>query len=317
MKALIADPTAPLAVRPAKVREPTPNADQVLVDVIQASLNFGDLNDAKSGRVAPGAILGSDAAGVVIEAAADGRGPAVGTRVVCVAAGAFAERVAVGVDALAEVPDAVGLAAAAAIPVAGLAALQALRAAGPVDGKRVLVTGASGGVGRFAVQLAAHGGAHVIASVGSTPRGEGLTEIGADDVVVGLAGIDSPLDIVLDNVGGEQMVEAWSQLAADGRLLSIGWTSGEPAVFPPYSTIGPGKSIVAFLIGGDLSADLATLMGLLEAGILTVEIGWRGSMSDVSEAVGALQERQVRGKAVLDVAGERPGPVRTGRSRRA
>jgi NADPH:quinone reductase len=147
--------------------------------------------------------------------------------------GAFAERSAVEVGALAEVPPSVDLAEAAASPVAGVAALRALRAAGAVLGKRVLITGASGGVGRFAVQLAAHAGAHVIASVGSVARGEGLAKAGADEVVVGLDGLDQPVDVVLDNVGGPQLVAAWELLAPGGSLQSIGWASGEPAVFPP------------------------------------------------------------------------------------
>ena len=190
--------------------------------------------------------LGSDAAGVVVRAAAEGGGPAVGTRVVALTSGAFAERVAVDVSALAEVPQSVDLAEAAALPVAGIAALQALRAGGLAQGKRVLVTGASGGVGRFAVQLAAHAGAYVIASVGSLARGQDLAKAGADEVVVGLEGVHQPVDLVLDNVGGPQMVAAWELLAPGGSLQSIGWTSGEPAVFQPYSTVGPPKSLASF-----------------------------------------------------------------------
>jgi len=102
---------------------------------------------------------------------------------VALARGAFADRAAVEVDALAEVPRSVDLSEAAALPVAGLAALRALRAVGPLLGRRVLITGASGGVGQFAVQLAARAGAYVIASVGSADRGEGLATKGADQVV--------------------------------------------------------------------------------------------------------------------------------------
>jgi len=67
----------------------------------------------------------------------------------------------------------------------------------------------------------------VIASVGSTERGRDLAELGADEVVVGLEGIDQPVDVVLDNVGGPQMVAAWNLLAPGGSLQSIGWTSGQ------------------------------------------------------------------------------------------
>jgi NADPH:quinone reductase-like Zn-dependent oxidoreductase len=301
MRALIVDPSTPSALRLAEVPEPVAGPSQVLLEVHHASLNHGDLNDARSGRVAPGGVLGSDAAGVVARAAADGGGPTAGTRVVALAPGAFAERVAVAVGALAEVPAAVDLAEAAALPVAGVAALRGLRAAGAVLGKRVLITGASGGVGRFAVQLAAQAGAHVIASVGSVARGQGLAKAGADEVVVGLDGVDQPVDVVVDNVGGPRLVASWELLAPGGRLQSIGWASGEPAVFPPYSTIGPPKSLTSLLVDGEASAELATLVRLVAAGRLAVEVGWRGSWEQVAEAAEALLGRRVNGKAVLDV----------------
>jgi NADPH2:quinone reductase len=299
--AVLADPSAPMGVRLAEVPEPVAGPSQALVEVRHVSLNHGDLNDARSGRVPAGGILGSDAAGVVIRAAADGRGPAQGAWVVALTQGAFAERVAVEVGALAEVPARVDLAEAAALPVAGVAALQALRACGPVEARRVLVTGASGGVGRFAVQLAANGGAWVIASVGSVGRSRDLAKLGADEVMVGLDGIDRPVDLVLDNVGGPQMVAAWNLLAPGGSLQSIGWTSGQPAVFAPYSTIGPPRSLRSFLIGGEVGADLATLVQLLADGGLTVEIGWRGPWEQVAQAAEALVGRRVHGKAVLDL----------------
>jgi NADPH:quinone reductase len=301
MRALIVDPSAPAALRLAEVTEPVVGPSQVLLQVHHASLNRGDLNDARSGRVAPGGVLGSDAAGVVAQAAADGTGPAAGTRVVALAPGAFAQRVAVEVGALAEVPPSVDLAQAAALPVAGVAALRALRAAGAVLGKRVLVTGASGGVGRFAVQLAAQAGAQVIASVGSVARGEGLAKAGADEVVVGLDGIEGSVDVVLDSVGGAQLVTAWELLAPGGSLQSIGWASGEPAVFPPYSTIGPPKSLTSFLNQGEAGAELATLVQLVAAGRLAVQVGWRGPWQQVAEVAEALLGRRVSGKAVLDV----------------
>jgi NADPH:quinone reductase len=301
IRALIVDPSAPEALRLTEAPEPMAGSSQVLIDVHHVSLNYGDLNDARSGRLPPGAVLGSDAAGVVTQSAPDGSGPDVGTRVVALAQAAFADRTAVEVDALAEVPQSVDLADAAALPVAGLAALRALRAAGPLLGRRVLMTGASGGVGRFAVQLAARAGAHVIASVGSAARGEGLAAKGADEIVVGLEGLDQPVDVVVDNVGGPQMVEAWHLLAPGGNLQSIGWTSGEPAVFPPYSTVGPPKSLSSFLNEGAAGADLATLVRFVADRSLSVEIGWRGPWERVADAIEVLRGRRLNGKAVLDV----------------
>jgi NADPH:quinone reductase len=301
IQALIVDPAAPNAMRMAEVAEPTAGPTTALIEVRHISLNHGDLNDARSGRIPPGGVLGSDAAGVVAETAPHQTGPKVGVRVVALARGAFAERIAVDVDSVAEVPESVDLAEAAALPVAGLAALRALRAAGPLLGSRVLITGASGGVGGLAVQLAARAGAHVIASVGSVARGQGLAERGADEVVVGLDGLDQPVDVVLDNVGGRQLVAAWRLLAPGGSLQSIGWASGEPAVFPPYSTIGPAKSITSFLNEGDAAEDLFTLVGMLANRSLSVEIGWRGPWKQFGEAVEALHGRRVNGKAVLDI----------------
>ena len=232
---------------------------------------------------------------------AHGSGPAAGTRVVGLAQGAFANRIATSVDALAEIPVGVDPAHATALPVAGLAALQALRACRLTAGQRVLITGASGGVGRFAVQLAAHAETHVIASVGSSARGAGLKRAGAAEIVTGLDQVHEPVDAVLENVGGRQLVEAWKLLAAGGTLQSIGWSSGEPATFDSYSTIGPRKTLSAFLIDGPLAPDLATLAQLLADGALRAEIGWRGDWRRIDEAVDALRARHIEGKAVLDI----------------
>jgi len=296
----VVDPSVPESVRLADVAEPTPDADGVLVEVRHAALNHGDLNDARSGRVPAGAVLGSDAAGVVLRSGP--AGPPSGTRVVALAAGAFAEQVIVSSGSLAEVPATVDLARAAALPVAGVAALRALRACGTLLGRRVLITGASGGVGRFAVRLASIAGAHVIASVGRQGRGAGLEELGADEVVVGLDGIDVPVDAVVDNVGGPQLVAAWQLLASGGTIQSIGWTSGEPAVFSPYSTIGPPKSLTSFLIEGPVADALADLVRLVESGALPVEIGWQGPLDRFHDAADALRGRRINGKAVLVVA---------------
>lgn len=225
---------------------------------------------------------------------------------VALAEGAFTERVAVAVSSVARVPASLDLAEAAALPVAGLAAIRTLLASGPLLGRRVLVTGASGGVGSFAIQLAAAAGAEVIASVGAPERGRGLLELGADRVVVGLSDIERPVDVIVDSVGGPQLVLAWQLLAPGGTLHSIGWTSGEPAVLPPYATVGPARSLRSYLTTGDAGRDLETLVDLLDRRKLAVRIGWRGSWDDFEQAAEALRERRVDGKAVLDLTPTRP-----------
>ncbi|MFI6521823.1 zinc-binding dehydrogenase [Spirillospora sp. NPDC050679] len=303
-RALIVDPSAPGGIAFGELPDPVAGPGQLTVEVLHASLNYADLNNALSGRNPVGSPLGLDAAGIVVRAAADGTGPAAGTRVVLFADGAFAERVAVDVSAVAEVPEGVGLAEAAALPTAGLAALRSLRGAGLTPGKRVLVTGASGGVGRYAVRLASLAGAHVIASVGSPARGEGLAAAGADEVVVGLADVKEPVDIVVETVGGPHLVTAWRLLAAGGSLQSVGWTSAEPAVFPPYATVGPPKTLTSYVNDFGAADDLAELVRLTAEGALAPEIGWRGPWERFAEAADALRGRRVAGKAVFDL---RPG----------
>jgi NADPH:quinone reductase-like Zn-dependent oxidoreductase len=302
VRAVVIDPEAPGGVRLGTIGEPKAGPGQVVVEVHHASLNRGDLNDVRSGRVPAGAVLGSDVAGVVARTTAGG--PPVGTRVVALGRGAFAQRVAVDVDALAEVPEAVDLAEAATLPVAGLAALQAVRAGmleAPVKGARVLVTGASGGVGRFAVQLAAYGGGHVIAVTSSAARADELRDLGAEEVAAELGEVDEPVDLVLDSVGGPQLVAAWNLLVPGGSVQCIGWSSGEPATFPPYSTVASGKSLASFVITPPVGPDLTNLVRLVEEGSLRVAIGWRGPLARIDDAVQALRERRVGGKAVLDL----------------
>ena len=305
MKALVVDPSAPFKVAPAEVPDPQPGPGQVLIEVQHTSLNAGELFVA--GVSKPGAILGFDASGVVAQAAADGTGPAVGARVVSFAQGAgWAQLRAVDTADVAVVPDSVDLAEAATLPVAAGTALRALWQAGPTLGMRVLVTGASGGVGTFAVQLAKLGGAHVIASVGKPERGRQLPDLGADEVVVGLDGIDRPIDVVIDQVGGEQLVRAYSLLAPGGSVQSVGWSSGRPAVLPVGSTLGHRHPIsLTSVYNGeglnDRARQLQALLDLVAANRLKPLIGWHGSWDRITEAAEALTGRVLMGKAIIDV----------------
>lgn len=307
MRALIYDPEAPAGLRLSTVPEPVVHDSQVLIEVHAVSLNFAELA-FKADRTRPGTVLGVDAAGVIMQAAADGSGPPPGARVVTFGWASGAERSAADTAELAVLPDSVDLASASALPAAGVTALRALRQLGSVVGRRVLITGASGGVGRFAVQLAAQAGAHVIASVGSHSRGEGLRELGADEIVIGPQNITEPVFGVLDNVGGTQLAEAFSLLEDGGCLQSIGMASRELTTidFEQERLNGGRKRLEVFTVGHPgfgpgFGSDLAYLVELLENKALDPQIGWRGSWERAPEAAEALLARRVLGKAVLDV----------------
>ena len=299
MRAIVVDPTVEGGLRLGEAPEPEVRPDQVLVAAQHLALNYGDLNGARN-RPA-GFVPGWDSSGTVLRAASTGDGPPEGARVVATMGtqGGWAERRAVDIDELAVVPADVDLAEASTLPIAGVTALRALTRSGALLGRRVLVTGASGGVGRFAVQLAGLGGAHVIASVGSTARGEGLAALGANEVVIGLEGVTAPLHVVIDNVGGPQLVGTWRLLGEGGVIQCIGTTSQQEASFP--SLVGMKRSIEAFTKGPRAREDMEYLLRLVQARKLQVDVGWRGSWSRIAEAGAALFGRRVAGKAVLDV----------------
>src|SRR3954471_11820714 len=180
----ITDPAAPGGLDRRELPDPEPGPHDVLVSVRAYAVNRGELSLLE--QRPDGWLPGQDVAGVVARAAGDGSGPPEGTRVVGVAdGGGWSELVAVPSHRVAALPDSVDFADAAALPVAGLTALRALREAGPLLGRRLLVTGATGGVGSFAVQLGAAAGAHVTALVRRPERADAARALGAHVVVTG------------------------------------------------------------------------------------------------------------------------------------
>ncbi|MFI6811895.1 zinc-binding dehydrogenase [Nonomuraea sp. NPDC050328] len=292
------------------VPAPQPAAHEALVRVEAVSLNFGEVHAATRPELPDGTVLGWDAAGVVVQAAADGSGPAEGERVVTLGGEAgWAELRAVPAALLGTAPRDADPGALSTVPVAGLSALHVLRRMGPLLGRRVMVTGASGGVGRYAVQLAARAGADVVAISRSPAQADELRALGAREVHPEPAAVRQPVSAVLDNVGGQFLVDAFASLSAGGSLFSVGRSSEADAVLSPEALLGTegrhDRSIRTFFLFGDpatdFSADLTWLAGEIAAGRLDPGISWRGPWTRHSEPVELLLDRRLHGKAVLDL----------------
>lgn len=304
MRAIVFDPAAPRNFAFADAPDPVPAApNELLIDVKAISLNFGEVYYGDNAEN-PGDIPGWDSAGVVVAAAADGSGPPVGTRVAGAAwSDGWAQRRVLTSENAAVIPDSVDFETAAALPVAGVTAVQIIRRLGPVLGQRVLITGASGGVGRLAVQLAARAGAHVIAAVGSPERGAGLHDLGADEIVVGLDGV-APVHGVLEHIGGAMLADAYGLLADGGTLISVGSASGQSTLinFEAARMAGRNNRIESFMARWPFGEDLQYALDLTGRGQLDAQVGYRDSWENLDAAIDALLGRRVAGKAALTVS---------------
>jgi NADPH:quinone reductase-like Zn-dependent oxidoreductase len=303
MLALVNTPsgTAPVEIR--EVPEPRPAANEALVEVRAFSLNRGELRLMQTRP--EGWRPGQDIGGVVLRQAADGGGPAAGTRVVALTDNAgWAQRVAVPAHRMAALPDNVRFEEAAALPVAGLTALRALQQGAPLLGKRVLVTGAAGGVGHLAVQLAARSGARVTAIVGGPERGLHLR--GAEAIIDGIDKVSGPFALILESAGGASLAAAIARIEAKGTIVIFGNSSGEPTSlsFRDFAE-HPNARIQSFSYFTSeaeerFAPDLALLASLVGNGSLKpvlVERSWR----DIADVGPQLRDRRIAGKAVFRI----------------
>jgi NADPH2:quinone reductase len=299
VQAIVVDTEAPHGLSLTEVPDPVPQPDEALLSI--EHLTMVARNVAYAATLPVGTVPGFDAVGTVLRPAGDGSGPPVGARVVSVRAfGAWAQLRAVSAVDLAVVPAGVEAAVAGALATPGVSALRALRASGTILGRRVLVTGAAGAVGLFAVQLARMGGATVIAAVRNSCAADRLRELGAHEEVVGLDGVSAPVDVVLDTVGGPQLAEAFALLRGGGVVQAMGSSSDQPTTFAPYALIYPQhRRVEGFWAGNRFGADVAELLTLAAAGDLALLDGERHGWDDIDAIVSRLQEPDAPARLIV------------------
>jgi len=306
MLALAISSDSPDRLKLTETDEPNCNAHEALVAVHATSLNRGELRLL---TIRPkGWIPGQDVVGVVERAAADGSGPAVGARVAAlVDEHGWAERVAIPTDRLAVLPDAVGFVPAATLPVASTTALRTLRQGGDLVGQRVLITGASGAVGRFQIQLARQQGGFVTA-VAAARHQEDLRALGAEQVVESIELAEGPFSLITESVGGESLAHAIERVAPGGTIVMFGSSSGEltPVGFRQFVPGHEGARLQTFAYytsGPAIGVDIASLLNLVAAGRLDTRVALTVPWTEIGHALDALRQRSFSGKAVLTMTG--------------
>lgn len=306
MQRLIPTGEAARPVTFAEVAQPVPEPGEALIKVEAFAPNRGETFLLEHPR--PGALPGKDIAGLVVQAAADGSGPGIGARVVGhPAQGGWAEYAAVPTHSLALLPDSIDSARAAALPLAGITALRLLRKAGSLAGRRVLLTGASGGVGHYVTELAVGAGAELTAVTATPVRGERLAELGAH-VVHEVAAAQGPFDAALESTGGPALPLALSKVRPGGTLVWFGQASRTPVTLDFFDLLGgPERVTIQHFHYADApySSDLATLVRLVEEGRLHPEIDRVTDWAQTADTLVDLRERRIRGKAVLLTGGTR------------
>lgn len=315
MRAMVFDePGAPEVLRDAEVPTPSPVLSELLVRVVAAGINPIDAK-TRAGRGVAGAIerfpstLGFDFSGVVVQAPDESHHLPAGTEVYGMVpfprtGGTYAEYVVVPTLSVARKPQSLSHAEAAAVPLAALTAWGlVVETAHAHEGQRILIHAGAGGVGHFAVQLAAYFGAHVIAT-GSARNGEWLRELGAREVIdyqaTRFEDAVQEVDVVIDLVGNVHDDTGSRSL----RVLRPGglYIMVPTGAFPEYAAEAAGAGVRAtqHKVVPDGTA-LATLTRLLDAGMIRVYVDEVFDLSAAPAAHAALERGHTRGKIVLQV----------------
>ena len=277
MRAVVSTPGGERWAEVRDIGRPEPGPDELLVEVRAAGINRGELalvqmrEDFRPGQEVAGVVAAGPRQGERVVGLADWHG--------------WAEYAAVPEHRVVPLPDAIDFATAAALPMAGATALNLVRLAGDVLGRNVLVTGASGGVGTIAVQLARLAGANVTGV-------SAVTEDAPDGQ-----------HVILESVGGTSLEQALAKAAPGGLILVFGNSSRERSSIDFRDYAGRDAVRIRSFFSAhyeERAADnLRTLLALVEAGRLEVTVGLATPLDDVNDALDALAARKVRGKAIL------------------
>jgi NADPH:quinone reductase-like Zn-dependent oxidoreductase len=322
MKAVVyCDYGPPDVLELADVEKPVPTDDQVLVRVRAAAVNPLDWHFMRGtpyiGRLGmglrrpKGTRLGVDFAGTVESAGRNVTQFKPGDEVFGGRTGAFAEYVAVRADrGVVLKPASLSFEQAAAVPVAAITALQALRDEGAVrPGQKVLINGASGGVGTFAVQIAKSFGAEVT-GVCSTRNVDLVRSIGADHVLdytkADFTRGAERYDLIVDNVGNHSLPALRRVLKPDGKYVMVGGPSGRwidplPRAAGAFLLSRFGSQDMRFFLSALNKQDLTVLSDLMQAGKVTPVIDRRYRLSEIESAIRYLEGGRARGKVVVTV----------------
>lgn len=324
MQAIVHDRYGSLELlAPRGIEPPTPREGEVLVRVIRAAIHPGDLFAVKGSpfpvrfmtglRRPKRGVPGFDLAGIV-----EAVGPGVrrfrpGDEVLGCGAGSCAEYATAREADLVAKPPAVGWDAAAALPTSGLAALHGLRAAGLLERQRVLINGASGGVGTFQVQLARGMGADVTA-VCSTDNVALMGELGATSVIdrtVTDFTAAGTWDVIIDNVENRSLADVRRALTPTGTLvLNSGTGAGGLRMLirlvAPVLRSRFSRQTLRRYLSSPNTADLELLAGMVERGSLRTVIGGRHPLRETEAALRVIESGRARGKLVIEVA---PAPA--------
>jgi len=300
---------------------PEPGAGEVLVQVRAAGVDRGVWHLMRGepliARLALGLrrprrkVLGGDVAGVVAKVGSGVNGFAVGDEVFGVGKGTFAELAVVPVKMLVHLPAGVSFEQAAAVPISGITALHAVREVGKVQpGQSVLVIGATGGVGSYAVQIAKAAGAEVTA-VCSGAKADLVRSLGADHVVDytrdDILELGHRYDVVLDIAGNRTLRHLRRVLAPKGTLVIVGgeeggrWLGGIQrnlwaALWSPFIS----QRMRAF-VSRERGEDIQTMAEMLAAGTVRPAVERTFPLADAADAIRHLESGQVRGKVVVTV----------------